>query len=359
MRGPLVRTSLLAALLFVGGACSGDWTFTLPAADAGVPDTRYASACTAWAKSFCAYDALCSPSPPPWQSIEQCTARQVLSCELIAADPDVRFDEKRVGECRYPTDCMSEVPNCWADGRAPSGSPCVWGPACKSGICQGSYPYTSSLVCGVCGTAPGQPCMASDACFSGSCGSSATTPAVCAPFASAGDSCGPGLPACGTGLACSSGFSEQTGQCDVERSPGEPCDSSIYCTSGACLAADGAGMRVCALLAKVGDVCGLDEPFCEPSLTCAFGSGTVGQCVDAPPVATGAVCYGAAHSNVFSPCLGFGTCGGICTPNVPGNLCCMPPSADGDPCDSVQGCLPPAQCIAGRCAFPSIEDCAL
>jgi hypothetical protein len=65
------------------------------------------------------------------------------------------------------------------------------------------------------------------------------------------------------------------GQCDVERAPGEPCDSSIYCTSGACLAEGTAGMRVRAPMAKVGDVCGLDEPFCEPSLTCVFGSGTV------------------------------------------------------------------------------------
>jgi hypothetical protein len=350
---------LLPAFVAVGPACNGDWSFDLPV-EAAAPDTRYASACTAWAKSLCAYEQLCEYSV--WESVDQCVAREALSCELIADDPNVIFDEERINECKYPADCESAIPECWGTGRASAGSPCLWGQACQSGVCIGSDPSTSSTICGLCGGDLGQPCTSPSGCFSNSCGGySASHPGqqVCGPFAKLGDTCGMGMPLCAAGLACSNagGQSYRCAMPTPYASPGQPCDSSLHCSSGACVST-ASGTEECAPFASLGAACGTDTAYCAIGLACRNqeDDAEAGHCVVSPVMG-----YGAACNAEEDTCAGFGACAGNCTSSAEnGPLCCVPPIEDGQPCNETLyvGCLPPAQCIAGRCIFPALGDCA-
>jgi len=148
-RALLVLLPGAASSLVLAQGCSGDWTFALPPVEAGVPDTQFESACTAWAQSSCAYQQRCySGIYFDWQSIDECVARETLGCELAAADENVSFDENRIRECQFPDDCASEPPNCFPPGKTATGSACLWNAACQSGVCTGGG--TGNSVCGTC-----------------------------------------------------------------------------------------------------------------------------------------------------------------------------------------------------------------
>jgi hypothetical protein len=138
-----------ASPLALAPGCSGDWSFMLPAVEAGAPDTRFESACTAWARSSCGYEARCLMGIHfGWQSVGECVARETLACELAAADEDVSFDEAGISGCQYPNDCASEPPNCFPPGRAAPGQACLRNAACQSGVCIGGG--TPFALCGAC-----------------------------------------------------------------------------------------------------------------------------------------------------------------------------------------------------------------
>jgi hypothetical protein len=355
-----IATWLLPALVGVGQACNGDSRFNLPVEPAS-PDINDATACTAWAKSFCAYQELCDYFV--WENVDQCVAREVLSCELIAADPDVIFDEERVSGCKYPEDCESAIPQCWGTGRSPAGSPCLWDQACQSGGCLGSDPSASTTICGVCGGELGQPCASASGCFSNSCGAFGTAQPgqeVCGPFAKLGDACGEGMPFCGPSLACSDP-GEGAFRCVAPTPyalPGQPCEASLLCLSGVCAAGE-AGAKECAPFASLGAACGTNLPYCAGGLECSSqeDDAETGHCIVAP--LTG---YGAGCNPMDDTCTGFGVCLASCAspPDGGGGWCCAAPVGDGDSCSDTQevGCLPPAQCIAGRCIFPTVADCS-
>jgi hypothetical protein len=365
VRGPLFLTTLLVpAWVIVSQGCSGESSFDLPVAREE-PSTRYASACSAWARSFCQYQMLCNFPYSAWNDQAQCVARQTLACELIAADPNVRFDANRVAQCSFPKDCFGALPQCWETGRAPAGSPCLWDQACQSGGCIGAYGTNySNLVgsCGVCGSHPGQPCTSASDCFSNSCGAYAKgqpDEQVCGPFGSPGDLCGGGLPICASGL-CSDRGSASVFRCVAPAPhalPGQPCDGQVACVSGACSTDDG-GAGTCAPLRTLGEACGTLGPYCGPGLECRSLEADAGprHCVAVPREG-----YGAGCSIDDDTCTGFGACGGPCTPPAEdGGWCCVAPAADGESCDDAMGvgCLPPSSCIAGHCIFLTVGDCS-
>jgi hypothetical protein len=361
-RRPLpISALLLPAFMALGQACNGDWSFNLPVLE-GSPATQYSSACAAWARSFCQYQYLCDLPYFSWESVDQCAARQTLSCELIAADPNVVFDEERISHCTFPDDCTTPMPVCWGVGRAPGGSPCLWPEECQSGICGDSDPAESSQVCGVCGAEPGQPCASPSDCFSDSCVASPGGGQVCAPYARLGEPCGPGLPSCfqpDLELTCSS-YVGEGGLCLEFRSFGQPCDSSVLCPSGPCPASAEAR---CPAAGKSGDPCGYGVSLCGDGLSCTtLGDAQAGVCTELDGGLTPLLsAYGAACSMNEDNCQGFGSCVAACSPPAQdGGFCCLPPAKDGEPCNVLlgEGCLPPAQCIASRCIFPTVGDCS-
>jgi hypothetical protein len=301
-----VRMLAAAGSLAVGEACSGDWSFALPPAEAGTPATRYEDACGSWASAYCAYEERCFPTSLyfNWHAVAECVARETLGCELAATDPSAQFDEERVRACRYPDDCSSSLPTCFAAGRAPAGSACLWQSACQSGVCVGAggdYPlcgtcYACNTPCpsgetctgivgsGICHShsrPAGQSCSSADDCQSASCGPGDGGPSVCAPFGRVGESCG------GTGPRCDDGaFCDDSGRCSAYR------------------LADDAGR--CGLLDDGDDA----FAYCGGSAACVSDS-------------------------------------------------CVAPVGDGASCDPSQGlrCLWPAACVAGHCIFPTIADC--
>jgi hypothetical protein len=299
---------LLAACLLIGLGCSGEESFALPPLEGGAPETRHQAACTAWAQSICGYERRCDRASFRWQTVDQCTARETLRCELMAGDPSVAFDDARVGGCQYPSDCTSEIPPCWPAGKTREGLPCLWGTACQSGVCSGA---ASSLgVCGVC---------------------------LCGAGCPSGQTCG----VQGAAAAC----------VPAPRASGQPCATSSDCQSGLCAAADG-GQAVCAAFAAIGDGCGTGEPFCGSDAYCDATE----YCSAFSLAPYGAACGPAGDGGAYAFCGGFAAC--IGESGAPGS--CIPPVGDGEPCDPNGGlhCLPPAQCIASHCIFPSVADCA-
>jgi len=161
--------NMAVLLATVGPAgCTGVSSFPLPLQDAGPPSERYAAPCAAWAQTECGYQDRCPFSiTTRWENDDQCQQREMLQCELEAADPDVRFDPATVAGCVYPSDCASLSPGlCLPPGKGANGAACLWDDACASGICLVSYSYDLPAVCGFCFTPPScsVTCDAGDAC---------------------------------------------------------------------------------------------------------------------------------------------------------------------------------------------------
>jgi hypothetical protein len=284
--------------------CSGEWSFALPPIEAGVPDLQYESPCRHWAQAKCDYEARCFEIIS-WTDNGQCVDRLALECELAADDPNVAFDAARLAACELPSDCSSPLPECWAPGKAPFGTPCLYGQACQSGGCEGAGTWDS--VCGIC--------ICDVACPMGQ---------ACVVTADGGSACQP-VPAAG----------------------GQPCTVPDDCGSTVCVLPGGGGAGVCAPPGRLGDACGGGQPVCGANLYCD----PTNHCVSLVWVGYGEPCGFPDDGGAGAVCLGAGTCE---------KKTCQAPAADGEPCDPHQGpaCLWPAQCIAKRCVFPTVADCA-
>jgi hypothetical protein len=340
---------LPATCLLIMPACSGEERFALPPVPIGAPSTRYQDACTALAQSDCNWKALCG-LPFPWVSGEQCVARETLSCELLAADPGVSFDEEAIRECQFPQDCSTPPPICWPQGRTPLGQPCLWNEACQSERCVG----VGSVRLGICGLcAPGEGCQPD----------------------SAGGTCVP-LPR-GPGESCTSSTDCQSGQCVTSCLNGKcmadpqangfnlPGMATPDASSDATKMGMGPPMAVgtpfpqtplhCAPFGQLNDRCGQnDTPECDPDLACDAN----GHCSAIVQAGYGAQCgisdgVTGVDGGVLVPhCEGFAKCG--MTTGM-----CEAPADDGQPCDPGHDCVPPAACVANHCIFPTLADCSL
>jgi hypothetical protein len=295
----------LAVLALHGIAgCSGEWSFALPPIDAAVPDLQYEAPCRHWARAICDYEARCSEITT-WADTAQCVDRIALECELAVDDPHVVVDVAGLAGCELPSDCSSPLPECWRPGTAATGTPCLYAEACRSGGCEGAGQPDS--VCGIC--------MCDVACPMGQ---------ACAVTADGGSVC-LALPAAG----------------------GQPCTAPADCASTVCVGSGDAGAGTCAPLGGPGDTCGPGQPICGVHLYCD----STERCASLVWVGYGEPCGFPGDGGVAAECLGEGTCV---------MSTCQAPAADGEPCDAHQGtgCLWPAQCIAQRCVFPTVADCA-
>jgi hypothetical protein len=305
LRGAAVLSGVsLAAAVAVAAApgCSGEWSFALPPVEGGTPDPRYAPACGAWARSYCGYHQQCDGFFFVWPTLDQCIEREQIFCQLAALDPNVVFDEARLGSCRYPSACVSNVASCWPAGRGLTGAPCLSGQACRSGVCAGAQ--SAQGVCGVC---------------------------------TCGDGCGPGQ-------ICN--VANDGGTClPAPRDAGEACSGGADCASTFCALSE-AGSPVCAPFVDAGDPCSGSGPLCASGLYC----GTGGQCSVPERAAYDAACGLPDDGGTLMVCGGYGTCLGTC----------VAPARDQQECDPASGvnCVWPAKCLARHCVFPTLADCS-
>jgi hypothetical protein len=298
------------ALAPAGAGCDGETSFVIPPADAGAPGARYAGACAAWARGFCALQAACPAYYVLWNE-GQCVPRLTLECEIVASDPHVPFDPGLVASCPEPDAGSCAVPGgdlCLPPGRAPLGAPCLAGAACETGRCE--YAYDTSGQPSLCGTCAPLPCGGS--CPGGQlCSLASDGGASCVRVAAEGESCS-------VAADCATFYCASTGTCGPQALPAERCG-------------DGA----------TGPPCAGPDTFCDAS----------GRCRRYLPAGYGERC--APSGGDAYRCTGFGTCDYA-------SDACIPPAADGQFCDDTQGlnCLVPARCIAHRCLFPSLARCS-
>jgi hypothetical protein len=200
--------------------------------------------------------------------------------------------------------------------------------------------------------------------FSGQCQSSFCNVGIdalcgqCAPPSAAGDSCAGGL-GCGPGLFCTS----DTQKCLAFGTLGQPCNNADreFCAPGlACLGSTGTARDgTCRLAsATVGTACSATTTGCDAraGLSC---SGTTKTCVKVTPAGANQPC--GTIDKAFVPCAD----DGFCNAAAGQQGTCVPPAADGQPCDTVHGpsCLQPARCVTagsatvGVCAMPSAASC--
>jgi hypothetical protein len=239
--------------------------------------------------------------------------RFTLLCEVIASDPDVVFDAAAVAACSQPDAANCDQPAgdlCLPPGRGGVGAPCLSSESCQSGACGFNYSYGQFSPCGSC---LAKPC--DGGCPSGlHCGLEPEGGIGCVRVLAVGDECD-------SGNACGTSYCGPDGKCGALAQLGKPCSG------------DGTGGRP--PCADVDAFCADSDHTCHLVTSAGYGHACVPQ-VD-----------------VQYQCTGFGTCD--YTNNV-----CIPPAADGEFCDEVQGleCAPPAQCRDHRCVFPSLERCS-
>jgi hypothetical protein len=306
----LVLAGLSAAGGAVTGGCDGESSFDIAPVDAGAPSSRYHAACEAWATAFCAYQAAC---PAIYTAYSQgvCVPRFTLRCEIIASDPNVPFDPARVAACWEPDAASCDLTGgdlCLLPGRGGIGSPCLANPSCQSGTC--GYDYTNGQMSS-CGTCRARPC--DGGCPDGKqCGSEPEGGLGCVSVLAIGDKCT-------TASECPTFNCGPDGKCAALAKLGEPCSN------------DG-----------MGALCADNDAFCDE---------TDHRCHLVTSAGYGHPC--APELDASYQCTGFGSCD--YTNNV-----CIPPAADGEFCDVVQGldCAWPAQCKDHRCLFPSLQRCA-
>jgi hypothetical protein len=296
------------AMSVLATGCDGESSFVIPPGDAGAPGSRYAVACSAWARRYCAILAGCPSVYPAWAD-GQCVPRMTLECEVVASDPDVAFDPVAVATCPdSEAGCPGLVRDlCLGPGRARVGAPCLVSEACETRACEYTYDELGRR---------------------SSCG-------VCAPVPCGG--------ACPTGQACTVGL-DGGASCVRVAAAGEPCTAADDCADFYCAPAT----KRCGARAQPGEPCdGMNGPPCaDPDTFCD----ATAHCRRYVLEAYGEPCDTQGPDHYL--CAGMGTCD--FTDNV-----CVPPAADGQYCDDTQGlnCLDPARCIANRCVFPSLARC--
>ena len=154
--------------------------------------------------------------------------------------------------------------------------------------------------------------------------------------------------ACATTNDCDGNLVCANSACAAPVPIGGACSASSPCQSGAvCLpvqAADGGAAGKCIQPGGVGASCDADGggTDCDQAVLGAYCSG--GMCGAITVAMSASLCGGSPPS----VCYASGACqGGFC----------VPPIADGQPCDGGQGCTIPSTCNAGTCGTPNASLC--
>jgi hypothetical protein len=170
---------------------------------------------------------------------------------------------------------------------------------------------------------------------------------------------------CGAGY-CRIPGGMQCGNCVQRGNTGAPCTTSNDCDGNlVCLAA------ACAAPVPLGAACNATTP-CQNGMVCLSGKcaqpGGVGATCSADAggvdcdYALGAYCSGATCAAI-TVAMSASLCGGSSPPAVcyADGACqggfCVPPVADGQPCDAGASCTIPSTCVAGTCGTPSAGQC--
>ncbi len=267
--------------------------------------------CSAMVEAFCGHVVDCGMQE--YGSIDECTARQQLACEVDSRVDGVKMDIETLVACAPALDQASceavgslDVPACRMHGSRPAGAGCALGAQCATGLCSGE-----PLTCGVCLT----PKTEGEACVD-----SWSLP-------------GPAPALCGDGLYCdmtSKRCKKRGGRgdaCDFDA----PCADLSVCLDGLCHAPLGSGV-VCDGTSGVCD--GALGLWCDPSSQ---------RCAKVPP-----------WPGPGSPCTMLDDCafGSFCELS---SGICRPDVADGAACD-VDPCIPPAECSGGTCVV-AVDGC--
>ena len=326
-RGPVRRfarpsRSLWLVLAALASGCDGESSFAIPPWDAGAPPAQYADACSKWAESLCSYADRCGTSIFARQPHTQCVERYVLTCELVASDPNVPFDPDAVSSCLFPSDCSTPDPSvgraCLQPGTAPVGAACVRSIDCQTLYCERTFDENTGVAatCGVCAKLCDPPCVGTQSCLSQPDGGFA-----CVDIPTIGQACGDPVPLC-TNAYCRGFTPQSAGLCVPWAKLGEACNS------------DG----------TTAPLCGDPDTYCDS---------TTQRCQSFEAASYGQSCV--PTDTAEFECSGYGTC------DSPQTGLCVPPAPDGAICDVTQGlrCLPPALCIASHCLLPTLADCSL
>ena len=290
-----------------GGPSDGGKKDSAPIVDASV-----SKACADNATSYCNQLSMCSPYLLSVQYGDVPTCQTQLSgayCTDIVTAKGSGWTGAGLEACvaaRQALPCQDFLYGkpapaaCRPTGTLPMGA-CRYDTQCGSGYC--SIP--AGMMCGNCVTLgiSGQVCATLADCDGNLVCSGMNR---CVAPAPTGGMCDPMTMPCANGMQCINGKCAVGGMANASCDPdsGIGCDPNlgVYCSSGTCSAIT---------VAMVGSPCGISPP---------------------PP----AVCYG----------------GGSC---VAGS--CVPPIADGQPCEGGVDCTSPSTCNSGTCGLFLASQC--
>jgi len=276
-----------------------------------------AQACADVAQARCQKLQQCSPQGllNTYGDLASCTSTQAATCVSNLAALDTGNTPEHTEGCAQATPSQScddyllgILPTACQppSGTRDAGSVCAVSGQCAVANCL--IPKTS--VCGTCTPALG----AGASCFNASCG---------------------------PGLVCD----KVTLTCATPVSASGACDDSSACAPGlTCLGNTASALGACVPLATLGGNCDLTDG----------GSRCDGRFGLYCNVPAGKICAPVATANASQPC---GTIDGGVIECVASAFCrkpanskvgtCLPPAADGSPCDTVNGplCAAPARCV--------------
>ena len=269
-------------------------------------------ACSDFTAAVCGRMRACTPFllQTSYGDARMCAARSALQCKPTLAAPGSQASAAQLNACARAISlegCDEALDNpqpsaCDIGGALAEGAPCAAGQQCQTGYCK----MSAGGVCGTCVKRVGAryTCLADGDCVAGL----VCDRGACAAPGGADSPCGGALPACSRALTCLSGT------CRKPSTIGARCASATDC--------DGNHGLYCNVLTR--------------------------QCAQMLITTANQPC-GVLH-NTLVACAAGSTC-------LRGK--CIPPAADGASCDFLDGpeCLPPAQCISGKCLVPDPTAC--
>ena len=298
--------------------------------EAGDEDESDHAACDGYAAIICAKLDACTGGvnvPMNYASVDECTAREALTCVASLEAPDNGGSASGIERCgaavqagscadffdhtNLPSPCVARP------GPRPADAPCAFNGQCASSWCW----LGTGATCGRCSTRPGvgAPCVAN-----ADCG--------------------------GQSLHCSAAL----GACEPIVAPGSACDAQHLCPfEESCVTADGGASGICTVRGALGTSCDaklVNAPLCAndfgvfcPSATDVCALAVVAQPDETCGITAGVTVNGVKGPSSMAICYG----GSACSPSTASNGLCSPAAADGNRCDTVNGppCLNPARCL--------------
>jgi hypothetical protein len=313
MRRMLGLVAVAAFITEVAVGCSSGPADSAPAV------TNPDEACAAFAPEYCKALASCGPVLFDWVygDAAKCAERAKISCLATLGANNTSITPDKVDRCRV--DLHFAVCTDMAVGGLPAA--CV--------------PDTGKL-------ADGAACGDDGQCKSTFCSKTNGNCGVCAPLSAPGSSCA--TAPCSRGLTCSGAKTcvkpLALGATCVDTKT-TPCAAGLSCFRGKCVAGAAAGAAC--------DTTETTAPACDvlPGVFCVAKS-----CVKVGASAAGGPCGLLAKPPAV--CSAGGTCSNLLLSGV-----CASAAADGATCDALKGpnCIPPAQCVSGRCTLPDPNSC--